>query len=81
MWRVPVDVAGLALVGLAHVDHLQGRLLGEPLGDPPGIDLDLGSLVGAAHVHEPSDRGRRDGRPVAGVGRLSGREVRGRSHH
>ncbi len=39
------DVAGLALVELAHVDHLRGGILREPLRDPRGIDVDLGRLA------------------------------------
>ena len=49
-----LDVTGLALVGLAHVDHLEGRVLGEPRGDPLGIDVGPPGLIGGVHVDEGS---------------------------
>ena len=40
------DVPGLALVGLAHVDHLRGGILCEPCLYALGVDLEWGSLYG-----------------------------------
>jgi hypothetical protein len=45
----PRDVARLALVGLAHVDHLQRRLPREPVGDPRRLDLDSLWVLCARH--------------------------------
>src|SRR5271157_2447073 len=42
------DVAGLALVGFAHVDELQGGVPTEPFGHARGLDVEaLGAVVGA----------------------------------
>jgi len=48
-----IDVAGLALVGLAHVDHLQGRVLEQPAGHPRRVHLDLLLTLGGRHGDQP----------------------------
>jgi hypothetical protein len=44
-----VDVPGVALVALTHVDELHGWILRHTLGDPLRVDVDVGGLTDRAH--------------------------------
>ena len=54
MWRVPSMWPASRSSGLAHVDHLQRRVLGEPLRDSLGIDIGLWGLIGGGHADQGS---------------------------
>jgi hypothetical protein len=67
------DVAGLTLVGLAHVDYLQRGVFVQPRSDALGFDSDLGRL-GRAHASKLAARSRASARAVRAAPRICANE-------